>query len=190
MLQIRQINGDIRIGLLDLQAFGRQTGISAKRELEKAGAQHLLQTLLIDTPGQLHYAATGKPYLANRPEKISVSHSHGKLAIILNRAHETGIDIELVRDKVLQIQHKFLNASERLLASENPGTLIKYWAVKEALYKCQGLKGVDFKENLFIEKDEGRQVIARFDTTAVKKRYCVVCDDIDNYKLAYILHEI
>ena len=77
--------------------------------------QHLLQTLLIDSPSLLQYTPAGKPYLANRPEKISVSHSHGKLAIILNQKHETGIDIELVRDKVLQIQHKFLHGREKIV---------------------------------------------------------------------------
>jgi 4'-phosphopantetheinyl transferase len=40
---------------------------------------------------------------------ISISHSHDKLAIIVNEKEATGIDIELIRDKVLKIKHKFLS---------------------------------------------------------------------------------
>lgn len=190
MVEIREINEHIRLGLLDLGSFSKQEEITVKREIEKAGVQYLLKQLLKTSGFELNYTAERKPFLRNRPEHISISHSHDKLAIIINTSEPTGIDIELMRDKVKNIQHKFLNESELLLADNNVDKLLTYWAAKEALYKVYGLKEVEFSLHLFVEGLEKKDLTGRIELSNFKKSYKLVSEDIGNYKMVYVLNEI
>ena len=68
---------------------------------------------------RLDYTPQNKPFIRDSSAHISISHSHDKLAIILNRHKNTGIDIELLRDKILTVRHKFLTAGEQDFAGED-----------------------------------------------------------------------
>lgn len=190
MINIRHITTAISIGLLDLAAFSKEQNLAAKRETEKAGALHLLKQLLNNEPFELAYSATNKPFLQGRAEHISISHSHDKLAIICNRACNTGIDIELIRDKVTKIQHKFLNDREIAFANNDTEALITLWAAKETLYKVYGLKEMDFKLNLFIDNFTGEQMTGHIRTHNLDKTYTLINERIDEYKLVYVLDEV
>jgi len=99
------------------------------------------------------YNDLGKPNLDNG-WNISISHSNDFVAIILNKNHACGIDIEKVTPKIERIKHKFLNSSDlkTIISLEH---LILYWGAKEALYKYYGKKEVLFIENLFINNFNG-----------------------------------
>jgi 4'-phosphopantetheinyl transferase len=191
VLEIRNINAKITLGLLDLAAFSTAAGIDVKRESEKAGALYVLKHLLNNEPFELGYSATNKPFLKNRAEHISISHSHNRLAIICNTTHNTGIDVELVRDKVKNIQHKFLNAQEIAFANEDPETLITLWAAKETLYKVYGLKEVDFKKHLFVDAFlNGDTITGRIKMAHLNKTYLLANERLEDYKLVYALDEV
>ena len=179
----------MRIGLLDLKAFSLSRLLVQKREQEKAGSLFLLSELLNTNNFELGYHITNKPFLKGRSEHISISHSHNKLAISINEKQPTGIDIELVRDKVLKIKHKFLSETELSFAGDNIDKLITFWAAKEAMYKVYGLKELDFKLNLLIEKLDGSTIFGRIDAGDFKKKYQLVCEDLEEYKLVYVLNE-
>jgi len=151
VINIRKISPTISIGILDLKVFGQEHLNLLKRDLEKTGSLFLLGELLKTNEFELEYTSANKPFLKGRTEHISISHSHDKLAIIIDQNQNTGIDIELIRDKVLKIQHKFLNPAELTFARDHIERLITIWGAKEALYKVYGLKEVDFIKNLFIE---------------------------------------
>jgi phosphopantetheinyl transferase len=189
MLQVRQISDNITIGVLDLKQYAEHAGVGSKRELERAGSTHLLGKLL-KGPFELDYLDTGKPVLKNRHEHISISHSHDRLAIIVNSKENTGIDIELVRDKVKAIEHKFLNEEERFMAGSNTRMLICFWAAKETLYKVYGLKQIDFKAHLFIEQYREDEIVAKISAPELQKRYCLACETLGDYQLVYVSHEI
>ncbi len=192
MYKIDQISDSITIGSLDLEAFNKNENIQQKRELEKAGTGFLLSALFPKDPVELQYTETNKPYLRNETCHISISHSHDKLVIIVNTRECTGIDIELVRDKVKNIQNKFLNAEELNFAKDDTEALTKLWAAKEAIYKAYGLKEVDFKENIFIEKFneiEG-EFYGKIDLPQFKRKYLLKCQKNENYILVYILNEV
>jgi 4'-phosphopantetheinyl transferase len=138
----------------------------------------------------LLYSAEGKPYLEENNAGLSISHSHGKLAVLINKGGEAGIDIELIRDKVKTIQHKFLNDTEKVMADNNPEKLITLWAAKEALYKVYGLKGVDFKEHLFVDELTETEMIGRIEMPEYKKRYKLITEKMEDYQLVYVLNEI
>lgn len=190
MITVRQITQDIRIGLLDLKEFSRTHNIVVKREQEKAGAAFVLSELLGTKNFKVAYSGQNKPYLAGRSEHISISHSHDKLVIIVNNRSNTGIDIELIRDKVLNIKHKFLNEKEAGFAAENTERLITIWAAKEAMYKCYGLKEVDFKLNLFVEDFDADVFFGKIEMKDFKKKFQLKRERIEDYMLVYILEEM
>ena len=190
MINIKKIEPFITIGVLDIAAFSSVRVNLPKRELEKAGTLFLLEEMLKTKIFNLEYHPTNKPFLKNRTEHISISHSHDKLAVIINEKENTGIDIELLRDKVLKIKHKFLSPGEMDFAKDNIEKLITIWAAKEAMYKVYGLKELDFKKNLFVEKFDGAVIFGKIDNANFKKQYRLISEDIENYKMVYVLNEI
>jgi phosphopantetheinyl transferase len=190
MTDLRSINDNIRLGLLDLKAFSEHNAMLTKRELEKKGTTYLLKQLLGTEHFELAYTSENKPFLKERSEHISISHSHDKLAIIINVKENTGIDIEQIRDKVRNVQTKFLNKKELDFAADDIDRLITLWAAKEALYKVYGLKEVEFIENLFVEQYAGQEITGRIEIKDLKKSYRLIHEKIDGYKLVYILHEL
>ncbi len=190
MLEIRKINDVISIGLLDLKAFSAQEAVHIKREQEKAGTRFLLKSLLKTSLFELAYTEENKPFLKNRTEHISISHSHDKLVIIINTKENTGIDIEQIRDKVKNVQHKFLSEKELHFAGGDVNKLITLWAAKEAMYKVNGLKEVEFIRNLFVEEYTGPEMTGRIELKDLKKKYRLVSEEIDGYKMVYVSHEL
>lgn len=190
LVEIRVINENISIGLLDLAAFSMQHKLTVKRDLERAGTRYLLAQLLKTGEYDLQYTAENKPFLKGRTEHISISHSHDKLAIILNRKENTGIDIEQIRDKVKNIKSKFLSEPELAFAGDDPDRLITLWAAKEALYKVYGLKEVEFAANLYIEPFTGSEIRGTIKLSHFEKSYCLAGERVDNYKMVYVLHEL
>lgn len=190
MFSIRQINPVIRLALLDLKALSQRNPGLKQRELEKKGTEVLLAELFKENKADLRYDANNKPYLANYSGHISISHSHDRLAIIHNLKAKTGIDIELIRDKVKAIQHKFLNEQEQQQAKNDTETLVSFWAIKETLYKINGFKGIDFKKNLFIERVDAERVLGRIETQEGSNRFSLIKEKTDNYILVYAEEEI
>lgn len=190
VITIREINKNIQLGILDLKEFSIKQSLSVKRDVEKAGTLFLLKHMLNSENFELAYSNERKPFIRNRTEHISISHSHDKLAIILNTQENTGIDIELIREKVLNIKEKFLNRKEIVLANNNVEKLVTFWAVKETLYKIYGLKEIEFIENLFIESFDEFQIKGRIRTENQNKLFLLCHETIENYKLVYALQEL
>lgn len=139
---------------------------------------------------ELAYTETNKPFLKNRNEHISISHSHAKLAIIVNKQESTGIDIELIRDKVKSVQDKFLNEQEIAFAGNDIEKLITLWAAKETLYKIYGLREIEFKQHLFIEPFHSNTIAGKIALNDFTKKYELVKEKIEDYILVYSLNEI
>lgn len=163
-----------------------------KRDLEKKGTLEVLAKLYPGKAVKLCYTPENKPYLQGVNEHISISHSHDKLVVLANAKESTGVDIELIRDKVINIRHKFLNQQELEFAGEDTELLITCWAAKEAMYKAYGLKEVDFAMHLSIETGSISDEVfyGSMDLPSFKKRYRMKRQKIDNYILVYILGEV
>ncbi len=189
---IRKINENLQLGILHLPDFTVFTGITAKRELEKKATVFLLQKLFHKTV-ELSYNADGKPELPQENCHISISHSHDKLVIICNKLVPTGIDIELIRDKVLKIQDKFLSDLEIRDAKNNVEKLILYWGAKETLFKLYSLKEIVFADHLFIHdfelKSEGL-LMAEIRLGTFHKKLSLHYEKLEDYMLVYVLEEI
>ncbi|MFD1258482.1 4'-phosphopantetheinyl transferase family protein [Mucilaginibacter terrae] len=132
------------------KAYVEQLG-NGKRHLHWLGTRVLLRTMLdtneyIDCKIDSH----GKPYLANLPYHISLSHSYDYAAVMISKSRPVGIDIEQIKQKVERIAPKFLTPAER--ATISPENKIEHlyvcWCAKEAVYKCYGQKEISFLDNI------------------------------------------
>ncbi len=192
MVEVFNIKEGLFFGLLDLKAFAMHENLSAKREIETKGKNYLAKYLLGNSCA-IAYDNKGKPYLSNDTRHISISHSHDKLAIIVNEHESTGIDIELIRDKVLKIKHKFLTNEELLEANDDVEKLLVYWAAKETLYKIYGLKEVDFIAHLFVKpftKHKLGSIIGEINLPNFKEVFELNYQLIEDYALVYASKKI
>lgn len=101
----------------------------------------------------LFYDAFGKPHLRDGTH-VSITHSFEFTGLILSRGPEVGIDIEMQRDKILRIAHKFTPIREyRSLANDDAliRKLTMVWAAKESLYKIMSLPGLSFLNHICID---------------------------------------
>ena len=136
------------------------------------------------------YTSFNKPYLEGRSEHISISHSHDKLAVLINSKENTGVDIELIRDKVVNVQEKFLNEMELSYARNHVDTLLTLWAAKEAMYKVHGEKELEFAKHLQVAQFFNNEFEGRIVHSNHTKRYWLKAENIGQYKLVYVLYEI
>ena len=192
MIEVFNIKEGLFFGLLNLNNFATENNLTAKRDIETQGKNYLINKLL-DEAVEIKYDDKGKPYLAEDSRHISISHSHDKLAIIVNEKESTGIDIELIRDKVLKIKHKFLSTTELKDANDDVDKLLIYWAAKETLYKIYGLKEVDFIEHLFVKpftKHNFGTIIGKITLPNVNETFHLNYQLLDDYVLVYALNKI
>ena len=82
------------------------------------------------------YDINGKPSL-NSNYNISISHSHEIAAIAISDNFNIGIDVQLRENKIFNIQHKFLNKSEKSNIGDDPTVdiLTMVWTSKNLYLK-------------------------------------------------------
>jgi 4'-phosphopantetheinyl transferase len=143
------------------------------------------------TDFDLYYDADGKPHLKDG-NNISITHSYAFSAIIIGKAN-TGIDMELQREKVITIADKFIEPEfaylDPLHLEEYMRKLIVIWCVKEAVYKMVSRSGLSFKQNInvaqfTIQDGKGTAAVAFEDVNAV---FPFVFEEIEGFTLAYCL---
>ncbi len=152
-------------------AFFQQNGViplpisHPVKQLQHLAGRFLLTFLFPDFPiTDIVILPTRKPVLLHQQYHFSISHCTNYAAAIVSKTNSVGVDVETITERVLKIQHKFLNEKELLFLAElNRNTLIKQltvlWSAKEAMYKWWGSGDISFKEVLqtrpFSCKSEG-----------------------------------
>ncbi|UIR55885.1 4'-phosphopantetheinyl transferase superfamily protein [Sphingobacterium sp. SRCM116780] len=167
---------------------------NGKRRLHWLATRVLLRTLLnttsyIDCPSD----SNGKPYLANFPQKISLTHSFDYAGAIISSLGNVGIDMELIKSKVERIAHKFLKEEELSFISKDKHRieqLYACWSAKEAVYKLQGNAGVSFLHNMTISpfeyKDQGTLSLY-LKSEYYDRIFNVHYEKFNDYLLAYVV---
>ncbi|RSC92581.1 4'-phosphopantetheinyl transferase family protein [Tenacibaculum singaporense] len=126
-----------------------------KSDLHQRGfmsVRHLLKEVGY-TDEDLLYDGYGKPHLKDG-KFISITHSFTFSAIIISDTQPVGIDIEMQRDKIVKIAHKFTPIEEYKSIANHDALVSKLtivWGAKESLYKIYGKKKLLFLENIYIE---------------------------------------
>lgn len=123
-----------------------------KRRQEWLATRVLLKELSgLNLP--IAYHADGAPYLPDSPYHLSISHTNGYAAVLLQEQPAAGIDIEYYSERILKIRSRFMSPEEA--ACVDPDNVVKhllvYWCAKEALFKMIRQQDVDFTEHLHIE---------------------------------------
>lgn len=184
-----------QLQLKDHEMLYLESLINGKRNLHWLSTRVLLRTMLntssyIDCKVDEH----GKPYLANFPYYISLSHSFDYAAVMISRDKPVGIDIELIKDKIERIAHKFMNDEELSYMDKDHMTdhLYVSWCAKEAIYKLQGKKNVSFLHNIrlrpFDYQPEG-SFKASLELEDSRREFNVHYQKMDGYMIGYVADE-
>lgn len=121
------------------------------RRLEWLSVRALLKELLGEEK-KIEYYPSGMPYLADQSFHISISHTRGYVAVILDKNKKVGIDIEQYGERILKLRTKFLSENEikSLSTEKEVYHLLLLWSAKETIFKILGQQEVEFKEHLQI----------------------------------------
>ena len=125
--------------------------MTENRKREWLSVRVLLKELLGEEK-EILYNSSGKPYLSDNSFNISISHTKGYAALIINKENEVAIDIEKISPRVQNIRQRFVNEEEEKALSQSNEVihLLLYWSAKESLFKLLGIENVDFKQHLHI----------------------------------------
>lgn len=91
---------------------------------------------------------SGRPFLKDKSYRISISHTHGYVAILLSNKYYVGIDIETISNRVARVVDKFISPEEYINPSNEIIHQLLHWSAKETLFKIMKESNIDFKEHL------------------------------------------
>jgi 4'-phosphopantetheinyl transferase len=192
LAEVEHIDERLSLGMLDLQGFKSDFRLEEKREIERRGTHFLLKKMLVSEQVEVMYNEFRQPFLKGRNEHISISHSHQWLAISIHQTDETGVDVEMIREKVINIKHKFCCDEELEFAQNDIDKLTLLWTCKEAIYKVHGKKELEFKNikiDEFVVNAQGELTgCIHFDSHV--RTYKLMYRKFDGYFLALILNEV
>jgi phosphopantetheinyl transferase len=163
-----------------------------KRNLHWLATRVLLRKML-NTTEYIDCQAdeNGKPILINHPHHISLSHSYDYAAVMISKTKKVGIDIEIIKNKIDRVKHKFLNTEElAFINSENAvEQLYACWCAKEALYKLNGKKETSFKDHIHLssfEYQDAGEIEAIIEKSTHFNSFTVKYRKFENYLLGYV----
>jgi phosphopantetheinyl transferase len=141
------------------------------------------------TDFDLFYDAHGKPHI--KPQgcsikdiHISISHSHKFSAIAISDKN-IGLDIEILKDKILKIAPRFMDILH--LENLSQGDKIKkatvIWGIKESIFKIKNEVGISFTEHIFEDNFtfEDKKAIAELWFNNKKERFNIQFDSVEEY---------
>ena len=137
----------------------------------------------------LYYNEYGRPFL-HEDKHISITHSFEFAAVLISDV-EAGVDIEKNREKIVNIQHRFVNTEVDSLSEEDlVKQLTVIWGAKESMYKTYPYGGLSFHDHIGINpflfadgRSSGRVI---FDTW--KKEYDIKFEFLkEGFTLVYAL---
>ena len=160
---------------------------SKKNELAKEQFLAVRKTLKLENPTyKIRYDESGIPSI-NSDLNISISHSNLMVVIVFSGSNKAGIDIELKESKIINIQSKFLNESEKMENEyqSNVDYLTMIWTAKESIYKALGIKGVSFSDDIIIKNINENKGQGYYINGKEKYKFDLIFFSIDDYILCY-----
>lgn len=172
-----------------------QEKVSSIKFEEKKQQYLAAQLLLLKTCGTclIEYDQNGKPFLINRSEHISLSHSKNLVGLVFDKTQSTGIDVQYKTSKILKIMDRFVNKDELEFINKDYSNLLDYlhyiWCCKEAIFKVYGTQ-LAFKDQIFIQsfnpaKDKNVFAIVKKDNQMIQHKLSI--DQLENAYFAYVL---
>ena len=175
------------LNYFELDAHDSSLLKSKKSQLAKEQFLAVRKILHLENPSyKIRYDESGKP-LINSDLNISISHSNLMAGIVFSGFNQTGIDIEEKESKIINIQNKFLNESEKLKDEYQSDVdyLTKIWTAKESIYKALGIKGISFSDDIIIKNIKKNRGHGYYINGKEKYKFDLMFFSIDNYILCY-----
>ena len=160
---------------------------SKKNQLAKQQFLAVRKTLQLENPSyKIRYNESGKPSI-NSDLNISISHSNLMVAIVLSGYRKSGVDIELKGSKIINIQDKFLNESEKQKNQYQSDIdyLTMIWTAKESIYKSLGIKEISFSDNIIIKSISNNKGQGYYINGKQKYKFDLMFFSLDDYTLCY-----
>ncbi len=131
--------------------FIRRIG-SEVRKREWLTVRVLLKELLGEEK-EIVYDTAGRPGFKDGSYHLSISHTTGQVAVIVNPRYPVGIDIERNTSRIFKIRRRFMSPEEEsgIVQEQEQTHLLLHWSAKETLFKVIGKENIDFRENLHIQ---------------------------------------
>ncbi|REE80701.1 4'-phosphopantetheinyl transferase superfamily protein [Lutibacter oceani] len=165
--------------------------LSMRSELHQRGflsVRHLLKAAGY-TDFDLFYNGNGKPHLTDG-KHISITHSFTFSALIVSDV-EVGIDIEMNREKIKIIQHKFVNFERGFIHKDDDyiQQLTVIWGAKESLYKIYPHGGLTFKNDIDINSFQisDKKTTGYIKVEGWDKNYDIYFEQLEGFTLVYAL---
>ena len=94
---------------------------------------------------QIGYSSEGKPFLTDDSFFISISHTKGYVAVILNPKTPVGIDIEQYGKRVHKVFDRFIRPDEQVEAYQGDTTWggLLHWSAKETVRRQSAVPSAD-----------------------------------------------
>jgi len=182
-----------KLQLDEEEKYRLQQMSKGKRSLHWLATRVLLRYLL-QTDQYIHCPsdANGKPYLPDYPYQISLTHSFDFAGVMLSTKGACGIDLELIKEKVVRIREKFLKPEELQFIRKEDEVAQMYacWCAKEAVYKLQGNRGVSFLHDMTIHPFTYRaQGVMTVDLFKAQQKFSfqVYYEKFQDYMLGYVV---
>jgi 4'-phosphopantetheinyl transferase len=166
------------------EALARLTGLTPPTRLQKEGRRKeflAVRALCIHMgirPDIIDYLPSGKPFLMNSHQNISISHTKDYVAVLLSDNPLTGVDIEFQNDRIKRVRKRFMHTEEEkqltTLITDHPGIisettgLLLHWCTKEALFKAIPDKDVNFAKELQLTTFEIRDAKGQMRAKALR----------------------
>lgn len=182
---------DLRKGV-QLKKVSQERLDGMKSELHQKGFLSVRKLLELEGYSDLdvYYNSNGKPHLRDE-RHISITHSFYFSAIIIGNT-DVGVDIEMNREKIKKIQHRFVNTQVDSLSKEDlVSQLTVIWGAKEAMYKIYPHGGLSFHDHIAIDPfllGDGR-TSGRINLPDWPTEYRIHFDSFENMTLVYALPE-
>lgn len=165
---------------------------SPERRKERLAVRALINEMF---PEKLYlgHHDNGKPYLQNSAVEISISHCKRFVAIITHPEKDVGIDIESLDRDFSAVEKKALSEEEIDDLSERNHNLqlAIYWCAKEAIFKRMSRNGVDFAEQIALEKftlrDEGEIEAAFIHKDGEKEEFVLNYEIFENHVMVWLV---
>jgi len=134
--------------------IGGEKSFFEKLTIEKRKQEFLQARVIRDQivdGTEIIYNEDGKPFLKDNSQFISISHSENYIGMVC-APFNIGMDIEEVNERIHKIKNRFLNEKEIESFAKDTLDLTITWTIKEALFKFNERKGIDFRKELLIKE--------------------------------------
>lgn len=127
---------------------------------------------------------TGKPYLKGYDLEMSISHSFPMACAMIDREKSCGIDLEMPRKKMLDVQDRFLHASEHHYRNDLE-KVCEIWCAKEVIYKKHGRRQVSMRDEMRVSFVDSNRMVGEILKDGEEEKVDIHYEWVKDYVLGY-----